>query len=160
MDRTANMNNFESCMKAKNCVNRNVERSERFCVSCRNHGRKVRINGHKNFCPYRDCQCEHCLLVQSARELTLKERKLQRKTKLNQDNVVEMKSVKYMDSRNCMNLENEKSSEVESKLGETFSEEELTEAFEGNNFISDFDKIMENGSEWLNNISSMESKHF
>lgn len=35
-------------------------RKESNCVRCRNHGHKVVLRGHKQYCPYAACSCDKC----------------------------------------------------------------------------------------------------
>jgi hypothetical protein len=35
-------------------------RKESNCVRCRNHGLKIILRGHKQYCPYAACTCEKC----------------------------------------------------------------------------------------------------
>lgn len=35
-------------------------RKESNCVRCRNHGLKVTLRGHKQYCPYAACTCDKC----------------------------------------------------------------------------------------------------
>lgn len=35
-------------------------RRESNCVRCRNHGMKVTLRGHKQYCPYASCSCDKC----------------------------------------------------------------------------------------------------
>jgi DM DNA binding domain len=35
-------------------------RKESNCVRCRNHGLKVVLRGHKQYCPYATCACDKC----------------------------------------------------------------------------------------------------
>lgn len=35
-------------------------RKESNCVRCRNHGLKVTLRGHKQYCPYASCSCDKC----------------------------------------------------------------------------------------------------
>ncbi|CAO1423062.1 unnamed protein product [Diamesa serratosioi] len=35
-------------------------RRESNCVKCRNHGSKIVLRGHKQYCPYQTCACEKC----------------------------------------------------------------------------------------------------
>lgn len=35
-------------------------RKESNCVRCRNHGMKVTLRGHKQYCPYATCTCDKC----------------------------------------------------------------------------------------------------
>lgn len=35
-------------------------RKESNCVRCRNHGLKIVLRGHKQYCPYAACTCEKC----------------------------------------------------------------------------------------------------
>lgn len=35
-------------------------RKESNCVRCRNHGLKVTLRGHKQYCPYAACSCDKC----------------------------------------------------------------------------------------------------
>ena len=44
------------------------------CARCRNHGiYPVRLKGHKNVCPYKDCNCKRgCVLILERRFLTVK----------------------------------------------------------------------------------------
>lgn len=51
----------------------------RFCVKCRNHGRKNFFTGHKNVCPFKICNCGLCNLTEAAKNLSLTERQLHRR---------------------------------------------------------------------------------
>lgn len=35
-------------------------RKESNCVRCRNHGLKIVLRGHKQYCPYAACSCDKC----------------------------------------------------------------------------------------------------
>lgn len=35
-------------------------RKESNCVRCRNHGMKIILRGHKQYCPYTACTCDKC----------------------------------------------------------------------------------------------------
>lgn len=35
-------------------------RKESNCVRCRNHGMKITLRGHKQYCPYAACACDKC----------------------------------------------------------------------------------------------------
>lgn len=35
-------------------------RKESNCVRCRNHGMKIILRGHKQYCPYAACSCDKC----------------------------------------------------------------------------------------------------
>lgn len=35
-------------------------RKESNCVRCRNHGLKIVLRGHKQYCPYAACACDKC----------------------------------------------------------------------------------------------------
>jgi DM DNA binding domain/Doublesex dimerisation domain len=35
-------------------------RKESNCVRCRNHGLKITLRGHKQYCPYATCSCDKC----------------------------------------------------------------------------------------------------
>lgn len=35
-------------------------RKESNCVKCRNHGLKITLRGHKQYCPYSACSCDKC----------------------------------------------------------------------------------------------------
>jgi hypothetical protein len=35
-------------------------RKESNCVRCRNHGLKILLRGHKQYCPYASCACDKC----------------------------------------------------------------------------------------------------
>lgn len=35
-------------------------RKESNCVRCRNHGLKIILRGHKQYCPYASCTCDKC----------------------------------------------------------------------------------------------------
>jgi hypothetical protein len=37
-----------------------ASRKESNCVRCRNHGLKVTLRGHKQYCPYASCTCDKC----------------------------------------------------------------------------------------------------
>ena len=39
-------------------------RKESNCVRCRNHGLKILLRGHKQYCPYSGCGCEKCKFTQ------------------------------------------------------------------------------------------------
>ena len=34
--------------------------NDRHCAKCRNHNIKSQLKGHKNYCPYKHCECEQC----------------------------------------------------------------------------------------------------
>lgn len=43
------------------------------CARCRNHGiYPVPLKGHRNLCPYRQCNCKHCVLIVERRRLAMK----------------------------------------------------------------------------------------
>lgn len=50
----------------------------RFCVNCRNHGKRIAVSGHKKNCKYQMCSCSLCILTKTARIISLMERKSQR----------------------------------------------------------------------------------
>ncbi|CAG9807980.1 unnamed protein product [Chironomus riparius] len=46
---------------AENGMEREVpSRKESNCVRCRNHGLKILLRGHKQYCPYASCACDKC----------------------------------------------------------------------------------------------------
>lgn len=43
------------------------------CTRCRNHGiYPVPLKGHRNLCPYKQCNCKHCGLILERRRLAIK----------------------------------------------------------------------------------------
>ncbi|XP_078379411.1 uncharacterized protein LOC144662474 isoform X2 [Oculina patagonica] len=43
------------------------------CTRCRNHGiYPVPLKGHRNLCPYKQCNCKHCALILERRRLAIK----------------------------------------------------------------------------------------
>ena len=77
------------------------------CTRCRNHGiYPVPLKGHRNVCPYKMCNCKHCILIlerrlvsmkpesqtEGVREKSSKKKKTAKKTK--QADVAEKKNMK------------------------------------------------------------------
>lgn len=51
------------------------QKAKRFCVQCRNHGKKNQVTGHKFNCPFQKCDCDLCNLTNYVKTVSLKERK-------------------------------------------------------------------------------------
>lgn len=47
-------------MTDQNGVSEISGRKESNCVRCRNHGLKIVLRGHKQYCPYASCSCDKC----------------------------------------------------------------------------------------------------
>lgn len=47
------------------------------CAHCRNHGFKNGLKGHKRYCRYRQCNCEHCKLTIRRKQIIKAQRKAQ-----------------------------------------------------------------------------------
>ncbi|KAJ7390318.1 Doublesex-and mab-3- transcription factor C1 and C2 [Desmophyllum pertusum] len=50
-----------------------VARQKPKCTRCRNHGiYPVPLKGHRNVCPYKLCNCKHCVLILERRRVAMK----------------------------------------------------------------------------------------
>lgn len=47
-------------MTDQNGISELSGRKESNCVRCRNHGLKIVLRGHKQYCPYAACACDKC----------------------------------------------------------------------------------------------------
>lgn len=47
-------------MTDQNGISELSSRKESNCVRCRNHGLKIILRGHKQYCPYAACNCDKC----------------------------------------------------------------------------------------------------
>lgn len=53
-------------------------RTAQHCAQCTAHGQISLLKGHKKICPFKDCACVHCLLVNKKRQIMAKQVKLKR----------------------------------------------------------------------------------
>lgn len=53
-------------------------RTAQHCAQCTAHGRISLLKGHKKVCPFKDCRCVHCVLVNNKRQIMAKQVKLKR----------------------------------------------------------------------------------
>jgi hypothetical protein len=57
-------------------------RQNQKCSRCRNHNVVQLLRGHKNACPFAECECEKCLITMKRREIMAKQIKDYRNVKL------------------------------------------------------------------------------
>ena len=57
----------------KRSKNLNLIRRKYLCRKCRAHGKEVSVWRHKRRCPYRECQCNACSLVNYGRFIVAKQ---------------------------------------------------------------------------------------
>ena len=64
-------------------TNSRTVRSQK-CSLCANHGIVENKKGHKQFCPYKDCQCDWCKITKGRQETMKNQQKLSRQLKRNE----------------------------------------------------------------------------
>ena len=73
---TANMTKGKS---KKNLVEEEAPtRTAQHCAQCTAHGQISLLKGHKKQCPFKECRCVHCVLVNNKRQIMAKQVKLKR----------------------------------------------------------------------------------
>ena len=53
-------------------------RTAQHCAQCTAHGEISLLKGHKKICPFKECTCVHCVLVNNKRQIMAKQVKLKR----------------------------------------------------------------------------------
>ena len=64
--------------KSKKIKEMGPTRTAQHCAQCTAHGRISLLKGHKKVCPFKECRCVHCALVNNKRQIMAKQVKLKR----------------------------------------------------------------------------------
>jgi hypothetical protein len=64
--------------ESSNNIDEISARTAQHCAQCTAHGEISLLKGHKKICPFKDCTCVHCVLVNNKRQIMAKQVKLKR----------------------------------------------------------------------------------